>query len=111
MVLGLLATTFTRSTASAFAQRVSMSASGSAARRVLVPIADASEEIEFTTIADTLVRSGAEVTVASVKPGSLQVKLSRGVNVVADISIAEAVGQEYDLVVCPGGSRFGLACL
>ena len=52
------------------------------AKRVLVPIADDSEEIETTCITDTLVRFGAEVVVASVKPGGeLVCKMSRGVKV------------------------------
>ena len=54
----------------------------SMAKRVLVPIADDSEEIETTCITDTLVRFGAEVVVASVKPGGeLVCKMSRGVKV------------------------------
>ena len=47
------------------------------ARKVLVPIADGTEEIEAVSIVDTLRRAGAEVTVASV--GQLQVTASRGV--------------------------------
>ncbi|KAL3893417.1 MAG: hypothetical protein SGARI_008189 [Bacillariaceae sp.] len=72
-------------------------------KRVLVPIAEGSEEIETTCITDTLTRFGAEVTIASVMPDSLQCKMSRGINVVADMSIDEAAKTEYDLVVCPGG--------
>lgn len=53
-----------------------------AAKRVLVPIADDSEEIETTCITDTLTRFGAEVVVASVKAnGDLLCKMSRGINV------------------------------
>mmetsp|Transcript_18657 Transcript_18657/g.30154 ORF Transcript_18657/g.30154 Transcript_18657/m.30154 type:complete len:116 (-) Transcript_18657:584-931(-) len=53
-----------------------------AAKRVLVPIADDSEEIETTCITDTLTRFGAEVVVASVKAdGELVCKMSRGVKV------------------------------
>ena len=73
-------------------------------KRVLVPIADDSEEIETTCITDTLVRFGAEVVVASVKPdGELVCKMSRGVKMLADIPIAEAAGQSWDLVALPGG--------
>jgi hypothetical protein len=69
-------------------------------KRVLVPIADDSEEIETTCITDTLTRFGAEVVIASVKPGGeLVCKMSRGVKMVADIPIEEAVGQSWDLVV------------
>lgn len=73
-------------------------------KRVLVPIADDSEEIETTCITDTLVRFGAEVVVASVKPGGeLVCKMSRGIKVMADITIDEATGQTWDLVALPGG--------
>jgi hypothetical protein len=59
-----------------------LSMSTTAAKRVLVPIADDSEEIETTCITDTLTRFGAEVVVASVKPdGELLCKMSRGVKV------------------------------
>jgi hypothetical protein len=69
---------------------------------VLVPIGDGSEEIETTTIVDTLVRGGAVVTLASVS-NNLQVTCSRGVKLVADKFIQECVNDSWDLVVCPGG--------
>eukprot|EP00522_Entomoneis_paludosa_P010559 CAMPEP_0172450910 /NCGR_PEP_ID=MMETSP1065-20121228/9098_1 /TAXON_ID=265537 /ORGANISM="Amphiprora paludosa, Strain CCMP125" /LENGTH=188 /DNA_ID=CAMNT_0013202757 /DNA_START=256 /DNA_END=822 /DNA_ORIENTATION=+ len=73
-------------------------------KRVLVPIADGSEEIETTCITDTLVRFGASVTIASVKPdGTLLCKMSRGIQVQADTTIEEAVKEEWDLVALPGG--------
>lgn len=50
-------------------------------KRVLVPIADGSEEIETTCITDTLTRCGAEVTVASVMLNQLTCKMSRGIKV------------------------------
>lgn len=51
-------------------------------KRVLVPIADGSEEIETTCITDTLTRFGADVTTASVMPdGQLVCKMSRGIKV------------------------------
>jgi hypothetical protein len=50
-------------------------------KRVLVPIGEGSEEIETTCITDTLTRFGAEVTVASVMPGELVCKMSRGIKV------------------------------
>jgi len=72
------------------------------AKKVLVPIADGTEEIEAVCIVDTLRRAGAEVTVASVS-GSLQITASRGVKIVADAFIAECSDKAYDLVVLPGG--------
>jgi protein deglycase len=71
------------------------------AQKVLVPIADGSEEIEAVCLIDTLRRAGAEVTVASVD--KLQVTASRGVRLVADTMIADCVGQTYDCIVLPGG--------
>ena len=61
----------------------------------LVPIAEASEEIETVCIVDTLVRGGIEVTLASVT-GALAVKCSRGVSLNADKLITDCVGTEYD---------------
>jgi protein deglycase len=69
--------------------------------KVLVPVADGSEEIEAVTIIDVLRRAGADVTVASVD--GLQITASRGVKLVADCLIGECREREYDLVVLPGG--------
>ncbi len=69
--------------------------------KVLVPIADGTEEIEAVCIIDVLRRAGADVTVASV--GALQITASRGVKIVADRSIAECKGEDFDLIVLPGG--------
>jgi len=71
------------------------------AKKVLVPIADGTEEIEAVCIIDTLRRAGAEVTVASVD--NLQVTASRGVKLVADALIADCTDQTYDCIVLPGG--------
>ncbi len=71
------------------------------AKKVLVPIADGTEEIEAVCIIDTLRRAGAEVTVASVD--GIQVTASRGVKLVADARIADCVRQTYDCIALPGG--------
>ena len=60
--------------------------------RVLVPIADGTEEIEAVCIIDVLRRAGAEVTVASVD--DLQVTASRGVKIVADCPIGDCVSRD-----------------
>ena len=70
-------------------------------KKVLVTIADGTEEREAVTIIDVLRRARADVTVASV--GNKQVKASRGVNLVADALISECVGNTYDLIALPGG--------
>merc|ERR1719469_1793829 len=60
-------------------------------KKVLVPIADDSEEIETACITDVLTRFGANVTIASVMPGGkLLCKMSRGMKVEADTSIEDA---------------------
>lgn len=69
-------------------------------KKVLVPIADATEEIEAVCIIDVLRRAGASVTVASVN--GLQVTASRGVKLVADRLITDC-NDTYDLIVLPGG--------
>ncbi|MBN1510272.1 MAG: DJ-1/PfpI family protein [Sedimentisphaerales bacterium] len=71
------------------------------AKKVLVPIADGTEEIEATCIIDTLRRAGADVTVASVD--QLQVTASRGVKLVADAPIADCANTTYDCIALPGG--------
>jgi 4-methyl-5(b-hydroxyethyl)-thiazole monophosphate biosynthesis len=70
-------------------------------QRVLVPIADGTEEMEAVVIIDVLRRAGAEVTVASV--GALQVTASRGVKLVADTTIEACREKVFDLIVLPGG--------
>ena len=75
-------------------------------KKVLVPIANGTEEIEAVCIIDTLRRAGAEVTVASVETqnvASLQVTASRGVRLVADAKIADCVNEMYDCIALPGG--------
>jgi len=70
-------------------------------KKVLVPIANGTEEIEAVCIIDTLRRAGAEVTVASVE--ELQITASRGVKLVADARISDCVDQTYDCIALPGG--------
>ena len=70
--------------------------------KVLVPIAEGTEEIEAVCIVDVLRRAGAEVTVASVED-DLQITASRGVKIVADARIEHCTDQTYDLIVLPGG--------
>ena len=70
-------------------------------KKVLVPIANGTEEIEAACIIDTLRRAGAEVTVASVD--DLQVTASRGMKLVADARISDCVSQTYDCIALPGG--------
>lgn len=70
-------------------------------KTALVPIADGTEEMEAVTIIDVLRRAGCEVTVASVS--NLQVTASRGVKLVADVSIDDCKDTVFDLITLPGG--------
>lgn len=74
-------------------------------KRVLVPIATGSEEIETACIVDILRRAGADVTVASCNTdtSTLVVKMSRGMNFVADAAVSSCADNIYHLVALPGG--------
>jgi 4-methyl-5(b-hydroxyethyl)-thiazole monophosphate biosynthesis len=69
--------------------------------KVLVPLADGCEELEAVTIIDLLRRAGIEVVTAGLKPGI--VKASRGVQLVPDATLDDALRGDYDMVVLPGG--------
>lgn len=72
--------------------------------KVLVLVADGTEEIEAVTVVDVLRRAGAEVTVASIMPQNATVKASRGVRLVADTLLRPQVFEEsWDVLVLPGG--------
>jgi 4-methyl-5(b-hydroxyethyl)-thiazole monophosphate biosynthesis len=75
---------------------------GSLSKKILVPVADGTEELEAITIIDVLVRAGATVQVASVT-GNLNVVCSRGVKLTADCLIQDCVSDTFDAIVCPGG--------
>ena len=70
-------------------------------KKVLVPIADGTEELEAVCIIDVLRRAGAFVTVASVD--GLQITGSNGVKIVADKLISDCASDTYDLIALPGG--------
>ncbi|KAK4745847.1 hypothetical protein SAY87_012159 [Trapa incisa] len=70
--------------------------------RILVPVADGTEEMEAVIIIDVLRRAKADVIVASVDD-KLEIEASRKVKLVADILLDEAAKLSYDLIVLPGG--------
>ncbi|PUZ51855.1 hypothetical protein GQ55_6G224200 [Panicum hallii var. hallii] len=71
-------------------------------KKVLVPIAMGTEEMEAVVLAGVLRRAGADVTLASVEDG-LEVEASCGSRIVADTHIASCADQVFDLVALPGG--------
>ncbi len=69
--------------------------------RVLIPIAEGSEELEAVTIIDLLRRADIDVTIAGQNGGP--VTGSRGTKIVPDKSLDDALKEDYDMVVLPGG--------
>jgi len=69
--------------------------------RVLVPLAQGCEELEAVTIIDLLRRAGIEVIAAGLESGP--VTASRGVRLLPDMTLDEALGMDYDMVALPGG--------
>lgn len=71
---------------------------------VLVCLAPGSEEIEAVTAIDLLVRAGIDVTTASVAgDGNLEIRCSRGVRILADVTLVEVADDDFDVIVLPGG--------
>jgi len=68
---------------------------------VLVPLAQGCEELEAVTIIDLLVRAGVKVTTAGLEAGPITA--SRGVVLVPQTTLEEALAADYDMVVLPGG--------
>ena len=70
--------------------------------RVLVAVAEGSEEIETITPVNVFRRAQTEVILAAAGT-SPNVKLSRGINIVADDLISNLTDQTFDLIIVPGG--------
>ncbi len=69
--------------------------------RVLVPLAQGCEELEAVTVIDLLRRAGIEVVTAGLD--EQPVKASRGVTLIPDTNLEQALKQDFDMVVLPGG--------
>ena len=68
---------------------------------VIVPLAQGCEELEAITIVDLLRRAGIEVVTAGLD--EQPVRASRGVVLLADMTLDAALQKDYDMVVLPGG--------
>lgn len=68
---------------------------------VLVPLAQGCEELEAVTVIDLLRRAGINVVTAGLDDAP--VKASRGTVLVPDTSLDDALKQDFDMVVLPGG--------
>ncbi|KAL3821244.1 hypothetical protein ACJIZ3_007149 [Penstemon smallii] len=83
-------------------KRFSVSVMASAAKKVLVPVANGTEPLEAVITIDVLRRAGADVTVASVEK-QLTVDACYGVKIVADSLISDCADTAFDLISLPGG--------
>lgn len=73
-------------------------------KKVLVPIAPGTEEMEAVTIIDMMVRAGYETVVASADfDGNLTMKASRGVTLTAQCKLVDIADDEFDAIILPGG--------
>lgn len=73
-------------------------------KKILVPIAPGTEEMEAVTVIDLMVRAGYDVTVASAAfDGALTMKASRGVTLTADCKLVDIADDEFDAIVLSGG--------
>ena len=71
-------------------------------RKVLIAIAEGTEEMETVITTDVLRRAGWEIAIASISPAP--VTCSREVRIVPDCEWREADPLEYDALVIPGGA-------
>jgi len=69
--------------------------------RVLIPLAPGCEELEAVTVIDLLRRAQIEVVTAGLASGA--VKCSRGTVLLPDATLDDALRQDYDMIVLPGG--------
>jgi 4-methyl-5(b-hydroxyethyl)-thiazole monophosphate biosynthesis len=69
--------------------------------RVLVPLANGCEELEAVTIIDLLRRAGVDVVSAGLDDGP--VTASRGVRLIPDQPLDAVLGDDFDMIVLPGG--------
>jgi 4-methyl-5(b-hydroxyethyl)-thiazole monophosphate biosynthesis len=70
--------------------------------KALVFLATGFEEIEAITIVDVLRRAGVDVTVAGLTPNV--VEGAHEIKIVPDKPIDEVAMEDFDAVICPGGS-------
>jgi len=75
-------------------------------KRILVPIAPGTEEMEAVTIIDIMIRAGYDVTIASTDfSGNLDVIASRGVILKAHERLIDIADEQFDVIVLPGGIK------
>ncbi len=70
--------------------------------KILIPMADGFEEIEFVTVADILRRAGLDVVTAGLKEGLIVG--SHKIKMMPDTTLDRIRPEEFDAVVLPGGA-------
>ncbi|WP_313054622.1 DJ-1 family glyoxalase III [Pseudomonas lopnurensis] len=71
-------------------------------KRVLIPVADGSEDLETVTLVDVLRRAEFDVVVASAEERRMLTG-ARGTRITADAMLLDVLAQDFDLIVLPGG--------
>lgn len=69
---------------------------------VLIPLAKGCEELEAVALIDLLRRADITVITASLSE-QLQVTASRGVRLIADVTLNDVMYDDFDMVILPGG--------
>ena len=73
-------------------------------KTVLVPLADGFEDIEAVSIIDVLRRGGVQVVTAALGQDRL-VRSAHGIRMEADALLSEAIEDEFDAIILPGGGE------
>ena len=68
--------------------------------QILIPLANASEEMEAITIIDALRRANADVVVASPEDG-VEIVARHDTRIVTDVLLDAAADQQFDLIIVP----------
>ena len=71
--------------------------------KVLVPLAAGCEELEAVTVIDLLRRADIEVVTAGLEATPQPVRARRGTVLIPDTALEQALQQDFDMVVLPGG--------
>jgi len=69
--------------------------------RVVIPLADGFEEVEAIALVDVLRRADIDVVVAGLHDGPIE--SARKVRVLPDTTIDTIRGEDFDMIVLPGG--------
>ncbi|XKL59968.1 hypothetical protein PGB90_000984 [Kerria lacca] len=74
-------------------------------KSAIIIITEGTEETELVAPVDLMRRAEIDVTIAGVD-GTDNVKCSRGIRIIPDDSLTEAMKKDYDIVIIPGGPAY-----